>query len=86
MGLATRRLGQHRINPHHIDGDGRRHMLHLRFVQAIIACASYAHPSHRLGKGPLDACSRLIDLPKRCCLLFLSPCLQGFMSYLSLYM
>jgi hypothetical protein len=36
-------------------------MLHLRFVQAIIACAPYAHSSYGLGKCPLDARSCLIS-------------------------
>ena len=58
----------------------RHHMLHLRFVQTVIACASDAHASYGLGKRGLDACSGLIGLPKCRGFLFVSPRLQGFMS------
>ena len=78
-GLATRSLGQNGVNAHQIDRNGAQDMLYLRFVQAIIACTSYPHPADRLGKRPFDACSSLIRLSKRGCLLFLSPRLQGFM-------
>src|SRR5256886_14248357 len=77
-GLATRSLGQNSVNAHQIDRYGGQDMLHMGFLQAIIARASYPHPSYRLGKRPLDSCSFLIPPPKLWgCLLF-SPCLQGF--------
>src|SRR5258708_37686363 len=84
--LATRSLGQNGINAHEIDRDGGQHVLHLRFMQAVIACASYSHPSYRLGKRPFDACSCLIRLSKCWSFLFLSPRLQGFMSRLWAHM
>src|SRR5258708_23850846 len=84
--LAARGLGQQSINAHQIDRNGGHDMLHLRFVQAIIACASYPHSSYRLGKRSLDACSRLIRLSEHWGLLFLSPPLQGFMSRLWTHM
>src|SRR2546429_3203868 len=58
----------------------------MRFVQAIIACASHLHTSYRLGKCPLDASSGLIVLAKGWCVLFLSACLQGLMSSLRTHM
>ena len=81
-GLATRSLGQNSVNAHQIDRYGGQDMLHMGFVQAIIARASYPHTSYRLGKRPFDACSCLIRLPKLWGGLLLSPCLQGFMSRL----
>ena len=62
--LATRSLGQNGINAHQIDRDSGQDMLHLRFTQAVIACASDAHASYGLGKRGLDSCSGLIRLPK----------------------
>src|SRR2546421_7601565 len=85
-GLATRRVGQDSINAHEIDRHCSHHVLQLRFVQAIIACTSDAHPADCLGKRPLDACSGLISLPKCRSLLFVSPRLQSLMSRLWAHM
>src|SRR5437588_10734453 len=63
-GLATRSLGQNSVNAHQIDRYVGQDMLHMGFVQVIIALPLYPHTSSRLVKRPFDASSCLIRLSK----------------------
>lgn len=81
-GLATRPVGEHRINTRLIDSYGGQDMLDMCFGSPIVARTPQTNRSHRRRMGGFDARTQGVLLAKGWRALELTLHLQGFLSHL----